>query len=123
VQNLKGAFTTSINSNQEHTGLFDGLQKKNAELSKENLILKEQNDLANKELEILTKKFSDTRFSLDELTSELCKLENEKTILLINKNIFEEKYKLAEEKIENLISIDASHLKCKNDNLEMIENL
>jgi hypothetical protein len=123
VQNLKGALSTSQNSNQELTGLFEGLQKKNAEVSRENLILKEQNDLANKELESLSKKFSDARFSVDELTSELRKLENEKTVLLIHKNDFEEKYKLAEEKVENLISINESHLKCKNDNLEMIENL
>lgn len=123
VQNLKGALATSQNSNQELTGIFEGLQKKNAELSKENLILKEQNDLANKELEGLSKKFSETRFAIDELTTELRKLENEKTVLLIHKNDFEEKYKLAEEKVENLISINESHLKCKNDNLEMIESL
>ncbi len=123
VQNLKDALATSQHSNQELTGLFEGLQKKNAELSKENLILKEQGDLANKELESLSKKFNDTRFSVDELTSALRKLENEKTVLLIHKQDFEEKYKLSEEKVENIISINESHLKCKNDNLEMIENL
>jgi len=123
IQNLRTALNTSQNSNQELTAFFDGMQKKNSELSKENLILKEQNELANKEVESLTKKFSETRYSIDELTSELRKLENEKTVMLIHKNDFEEKYKLAEEKVENLLSINESHIKCKNDNLEMIENL
>jgi len=123
VQNLKGALATSQSTNQELTSMFDALQKKISDISKENLILKEQNDLANKELESLSKKFSDTRFSIDELTSEQRKLENEKSILLIHKNDFEEKYKISEEKIENLLSINDTHLKCKNDNLEMIENL
>lgn len=123
VDNLKGSLATAQNSNEELSNLFEALNKKLSEFSKENLILKEQNVLASKELESLSKKFSDTRYSVDEVTSDLRKLENEKTVLQIHKNDFEEKFKLAEEKVDNLLSINESHVKCKNDNLEMIENL
>jgi len=123
LQNLKSSLATSQSTNQDLTAMFEGLQKKNSDLTKENLIFKEQIDLANKELENFTKRFSDTRYSIDELTSEIRRIENEKSVLLIHKNDFEEKYKLADEKVENLISINESHIKCKNDNLEMIENL
>ena len=123
VENLKGSLATAQNSNEELSNLFEALNKKLSEFSKENLILKEQNSLATKELESLSKKFSDTRYSVDEVTSDLRKLENEKSILQIHKNDFEEKFKLAQEKVDNLLSINESHIKCKNDNLEMIENL
>jgi len=123
MENLKSALAQAQNSNSELCEMYENLQNKHMEISKEKIVLKEQYENIKNEFDILNKNFSENRLKLEENIVELRNCENERTNLMLQKNDFEEKFKLSEEKIENLLSINDNNLKCKSDNLEMIENL
>lgn len=123
IENLKSSLAQAQNSNNDLCDMYENLQNKHMDITKEKIILKEQYENMKNEFNNFNKSNSENRLNLEEVITDLRNCENDRTNLLLNKNDFEEKYKLAEEKIENLLSINETNLKCKSDNLEMIENL
>lgn len=123
IDDLKSSLEVTNNHNNELKELVEQTLNKNAELQKANNEAKEQNALAEKDLEKLNKAFLETKDLIDSFKSSIANLEGDLAEVREDKKQLEEKLFMAEEQIINLISINEGHLKTKKDNLEVIESL
>jgi hypothetical protein len=123
IDSLKNALNSSQMSNAELNEIIENLQKKNQDMSSENCLLTEQQDLMKKELESYNKRITELKFNLEEVIIENKQLNNLSSQLELKIKEKDEKISENNEKINNLICLNENYNKNKNDLNEMIGNL